>query len=47
MRGSLAHPLQEGIRAVLVDRDNSPQWAAFDGDISGYFQGSDWKPEEW
>jgi hypothetical protein len=31
-----APDFQEGIRALLVDRDNSPQWAPL-GDIDAYF----------
>lgn len=37
----------EGIRAVLVDRDNSPKWDQGEVDVEKYFKGSDWTANKW
>ena len=37
----------EGIRAVLVDRDNNPKWDDGKVDIEKYFKGSSWTANKW
>jgi len=42
-----AKDFYEGIRAVLVDRDNSPKWDDSEVDMAAYFKGSTWTADKW